>query len=94
MRSRSDWPPEDSGAPSTKISPTKKFGRMRNVRPDLAVRSALGLGLNIGKTSGGVQGLNALPHLLAFQRGTGLLRNQIEQAPSVLAEGRSGKSIF
>ena len=62
-------------------------------QPDLAVRGALGLSLNIGKAPGGVQRLNALPHLLAFQRGTSLLRNQVKQ-PGRVGRGQVGKVNF
>src|ERR1700730_1078143 len=48
-------------------------------QPDLAVRGTLGLRLDTGKTSCGMEGLNALPNSLAFKRSAGLLRDQFEQ---------------
>src|SRR3984893_10655111 len=48
-------------------------------QPDLAVRGTLGLRLDTGKTSCGMEGLNALPHSLAFKRSAGLLRDPFEE---------------
>src|SRR5712692_2774639 len=56
------------------------------IRPDakcqdhLMLRSVLGLNLNIGKATRGVESLNALPHILALQRDARFLGDQIEQA--------------
>ena len=46
--------------------------------------------MNIGKTSGGVQRLNAFAYLLALQRGADFLRNQVEQTRRI-RRGQIGK---
>ncbi len=71
----------------------KKVGPHAKGQHHLAVRGALGLGLNIGKTPGGMQRLDALPHLFAFQRGTNPLRNQVRQSHRA-RRGQVGKVNF